>query len=135
MRKAAWNMTCREFIRRKFADRWNVAKRLHLCYRCLAQGHQGESCPRSQPCGHDICIKLHHRLLHKPGSIEYKPLSLDNIEFKRTGGRDLSKQTADRNSFLTEGNERTEQTTMVTQSQTRTKFIALRTVPVILING
>ena len=36
-----WN--CREFIRRILADRWNVAKRLMLWYRCLAQGHQGKS--------------------------------------------------------------------------------------------
>ena len=41
-----WN--CREFIRRKLADRWNVAKCLQLCYRCLAQGHQGKTCPGSQ---------------------------------------------------------------------------------------
>ena len=46
---AIWN--CREFIRRSVEDRWNVAKRLQLCYRCLAQGQEGKSCPRSRPCG------------------------------------------------------------------------------------
>ena len=101
-----WN--CREFIRRKLADRWNVAKCLHLCYRCLAQGHQGKSYPRSQPWGQDGCIKLHHRLLHKPGPIEYKSLPLDNTEFKRTGDHDLSKPTTDRDTFLTE-NEKSRQ--------------------------
>ena len=74
-------------------------------------------------------------LLHKPGPIEHKSLSLDNTEFKRTGDHDLSKPTTDRDTFLTEGNERTEQTTMVAQSHTRAVFKALRTVPVIFTDG
>ena len=119
-----WN--CREFIRRKLADRWNVAKRLQLCYRCLAQGHQGKTCPRSQPCGQDGCIKLHHKLLHKPGPIEHKLLPPNKTEFERTGDHDLSKRTKYRDTFLTEGNERTEQTTMVTQSHARSEGMKSR---------
>ena len=119
-----WN--CREFIRRKLANRWNVAKRLQLCYRCLAQGHQGKTCPRSQPCGHDGCIKLHHKLLHKPGPIEHKSLPPNKTEFERTGDHDLSKPTKYRDTFLTEGNERTEQITMVTQSHARAERMKSR---------
>ena len=119
-----WN--CREFIRRKLADRWNVAKRLQLCYRCLAQGHQGKTCPRSQPCGQDGCIKLHHRLLHKPGPIEHKSLPPNKTEFERTVDHDLSKPTKYRDTFLTEGYERTEQTTMVTQSHARAEGMKSR---------
>ena len=40
-----WN--CPEFNRRKVADRWNFAKHNQLCFRCLAQGHQGKVCPRT----------------------------------------------------------------------------------------
>ena len=135
MPKAARNMEWPRIHSQKLADRWNVAKRLQPCYRCLAQGHQGKSCPQSQPCGQDGCVKLHHRLLHKPEQIEYKSLPLNKSEFKRTGDHDLSKPTTYQDTFLTEGNERTEQTTMVTQSHARAECIALRTVPVILING
>ena len=128
-----WN--CPEFIRRSMADLWNVAKWLQLCYRCLAQRHQGKSCPRSQPCRQDRCIDLHHRLLHKQGLIEQKPLSLDNTELKRIGDHDMNKPLTDRDTCLTEGKEQTEQTTMVTQSHVRADFIGLWTVPVILTNG
>ena len=117
------------------ADRWNVAKRLQLCYRCLAQGHQGKSCPRSRPCRQDGSIDLHHRLLHKQGPIEQKPLSLDNTELKRIGDHDMNKPLTDRDTCLTEGKEQTEQTTMVTQSHVKADFIGFRTVPVILTNG
>ena len=119
-----WN--CREFIRRKLADRWKFAKRLQLCYRCLAQGHQGKTCPRSQPCGHDGCIKLHHRLLHKPGPIEHKSLPPNKTEFERSGDHDLNKPMTYRDTFLTEGNERTEQATMVSQSHARTERMKSR---------
>ena len=126
-----WN--CQEFIRRSVADRWNVAKRLQLCYRCLAQGHQGKSCPRSRACGQNGCTDLHHRLLHKPGPIEQKPLSLEMTELKRIGSHDMKNPSLDR--CLTEGKEQTEPTTMLIQSQVRADFIGLRTVPVILINN
>ena len=36
---------CSEFSRRTVADQ--------LCFRCLAQGHQGKDCPRRRQCGQD----------------------------------------------------------------------------------
>ena len=98
-----WN--CTEFIKRSVADRWNAAKRLHLCYRCLAQGHQGKACPRSRPCGQDGCIDLHHRLLHKPVFIKQKPLSLDKSDLKRIGDQDINNSITDRDACLTEGKQ------------------------------
>ena len=74
---------CPEFKRRRVADRWKVAKQNQLCYRCLAQGHQGKECPRSRTCGLDGCTDFHHRLLHKQGPI--KPAPLDNTELKHSG--------------------------------------------------
>lgn len=55
---------CQEFIQKSVSDRWNVAKLLHLCFRCLAEGHPGKSCPRSNQCGQNGCQESHHRLLH-----------------------------------------------------------------------
>ena len=77
-----WN--CPEFNRRRVADRWNVDKHNQLCYRCLAQGHQGKTCPRSRPCRQDGCTDLHHRLLHKQKEIKQKPTLVEETELKRT---------------------------------------------------
>ena len=82
MNQGIWN--CPEFNRRRVADRWKVAKQNQLCYRCLAQGYQGNACPRSRPCGLDGCTDLHHRLLHKEKHTKQLSVSLDNNDLKRT---------------------------------------------------
>ena len=137
MNHGIWN--CPEFNRRRVADRWKVAKQNQLCYRCLAQGHQGKACPRSRPCGLDGCTDLHHRLLHKEEHTKQLSVSLDNNDLKRIKGtalnprqQDMPPHLTDRDSCSTEGKE---QTTMVTENNIRTNFIGLRTVPVILKKG
>ncbi|MCU7929154.1 MAG: DUF1759 domain-containing protein, partial [Candidatus Thiodiazotropha sp. (ex Dulcina madagascariensis)] len=134
--------SCRIFALRSVRDRWNIAKRLRLCYRCLGEDHQGKSCPRSRPCGQDGCVDMHHRLLHKQKTVEQRSPVKDNTEVKRPDN-DISKNRraeqdnvlTDRATFLTEGNDQAQETTMVAQSSIRPDFIGLRTVPVILING
>ena len=69
--------SCPKFNRRKVADRWNFAKHNQLCFRCLAQGHQGKACPRSRKCCKDRCTDLHHRLLHFNGSTRPTGVNLD----------------------------------------------------------
>ena len=125
------------------ADRWNFAKHNQLCFRCLAQGHQGKVCPRSRQCGQDGFTNLHHRLLHKNGSTRTTPVNLDKsskvvgtgtMGLQDNPSREVNTGTIglqDRDSSLTEGKE---QTTMVTQNNIRANFIGLRTVPVILKN-
>ena len=56
--------TCSKFVKKCVSDRWDAAKRLKLCFRCLGDGHIGKSWPRSLPCGENGCKKLHHVLLH-----------------------------------------------------------------------
>ena len=55
---------CRAFIHEEIPERWNLARIFQLCYRCLAEGHQGKSCRKTRRCGIDGCNKVHHRLLH-----------------------------------------------------------------------
>ena len=69
--------SCPKLNRRKVADRWSFAKNNQLCFRCLAQGHQGKTCPRSRQCGKDGCTDLHHRLLHYNGSTRPTGVNLD----------------------------------------------------------
>ena len=55
---------CQKYLQKSVPERWKFAKLLRLCYRCLAEGHLGNICPRSRQCGQNGCQKLHHRLLH-----------------------------------------------------------------------
>ena len=121
------------------ADRWNVAKHNQLCYYCLAQGHQGKTCPRSRPCGQDGCTDLHQRLLHKQKETKQKPTLVEETELKRTmdkmsnnGQKDVELLSTDQDTCLAEGKE---QTTMVTRNYIRADFIGLHTVPILLKNG
>ena len=56
-----WN--CQEFIRKTVPERWDVAKRFQLCFRCLGGKHSGRSCQRSRSCCLNGCRELHHKLL------------------------------------------------------------------------
>ena len=136
-----WNF--RIFAQRSVRDRWNIAKRLQLCYRCLGEEHQGKSCPRSRTCGLDSCVDMHHRLLHKQKTVEQRAPVKETTEVKRAEDNGTSRNrraeqdnvSTDRATFLTEGNDPAQETTMVVQSGKRPEFVGLRTVPVILING
>ena len=55
---------CKVFKQAGVSERWNIAKRFQLCYRCLAEGHHRKSCQRTRQCGKNGCHKVHHRLLH-----------------------------------------------------------------------
>ena len=55
---------CHEFMQKDVSERWDLAKRFQLCYRCLAEGHKGKSCRTTRRCGKNGCHKVHHRLLH-----------------------------------------------------------------------
>lgn len=50
-RHCIWS--CWDLIQKSVPERWSVAKRHQLCFRCLGQGHAGKSCPRRRPYGQD----------------------------------------------------------------------------------
>ncbi|CAC5421526.1 unnamed protein product [Mytilus coruscus] len=56
---------CDEFRKSAVKKRWNTAKRLRLCYRCLGHDHVGRQCPRSRACNLGGCKEVHNRLLHR----------------------------------------------------------------------
>ena len=107
-----WN--CPEFNRRKVADRWNFAKHNQLCFRCLAQGHQGKACPRSRQCGQDGCTDLHHRLLHKNGSTRPAPVNLEKSSKEAIG----TLEPQDRTVALRRGKSRQQWSPKATSGQT-----------------
>ncbi|CAC5420462.1 unnamed protein product [Mytilus coruscus] len=56
---------CDEFRKLTVHKRWDTAKRLQLCYRCLGQDHVGRQCPRSRACNLGGCKEVHNKLLHR----------------------------------------------------------------------
>ena len=125
---------CQAFKQKNNSERWDIAKRSQLCFRCLADGHSGKSCPRSRQCGLNGCEELHHRLLHRTSQeTEQKAVdqkgtdSADVMTTDRTSGEQVTSGS--------EGNKRLQQTTMTASNVTTLDFIALRTVPVVLRNG
>ena len=126
--------TCQVFKQKSISDKWDIAKRCQLCFRCLAEGHSGRKCPRSRQCGQNGCKALHHRLLHQPSQeTEFKTADLkstNSIAVKASNEISSKQTTSD-----TEGNKPWQQTTMTANNVTTTDFIALRTVPIILKNG
>ena len=55
---------CDYFKYLQVTDRWNVAKKLNLCYRCLEKSHHGLDCLHTKKCGVNRCRLTHHELLH-----------------------------------------------------------------------
>lgn len=55
---------CEQYKSLPIASRWDKAKTLKLCFRCLGDGHRGGNCRRSRQCGINGCNKTHNRLLH-----------------------------------------------------------------------
>ncbi len=56
--------SCEYFKYLQVADRWALAKKLNLCYRCLESSHYGLNCPQSKMCGVNRCRLTHNELLH-----------------------------------------------------------------------
>ena len=54
---------CEVFKERPAERRWETAKRLGLCYRCLGRDHLGNACTNCRECNIDGCKDTHHRLL------------------------------------------------------------------------
>ena len=56
---------CDKFKAMSPPARWEAAKSLELCYRCLGGDYNGETCVRLRICGINNCKNTHNRLLHK----------------------------------------------------------------------
>ena len=57
--------SCEEFKKMDVQSRWQTAKQLRLCYRCLGRNQKGGRCAQNSRCGIDGCQKTHNRALHE----------------------------------------------------------------------
>lgn len=68
--------TCDDFIKLEVNLRWEVVKKLGLCFSCLGTGHRTEACKKKKKCSVDKCQQNHHQLLH----VDIKVPAVDNRE-------------------------------------------------------
>ena len=141
---------CSDFKGMEISKRWEYAKKFKLCFRCLGEGHLGQSCFRTRVCGLDGCQEVHHRLLHKhtvdkntgvliSGYQQPKGVNVDK------NGAQHQKSTNTNQGILSskedvspiegENTDRNVDTTMVAEASKRMGNVALRTVSVYLRNG
>ncbi|XP_048483435.1 uncharacterized protein LOC125489902 [Plutella xylostella] len=62
---------CPQYEKASTQERWEIVKRIKVCFRCLRQNHRSPTC-RAKPCGKDNCPGRHHVTLHrdKPKPVE-----------------------------------------------------------------
>lgn len=127
-------------------SRWEAAKNLKLCYRCLGGDHNGETCVRSRVCAINNCKNTHNRLLYRdsaPADRSEQEASHDRPKMEQgaSGGSQTVAESETSNEMsLTPSQDPIEQATershtTVTSQNTQPRFVALRTVPVFLRNG
>ena len=57
---------CPDFEALDIDSKWDKAKEVGVCYRCLNINHTGNNCTMAKTCNIDGCQWKHHRLLHNP---------------------------------------------------------------------
>ena len=137
---------CDKFKAMSPPARWETAKSLKLCYRCLGGDHNGETCVRSRVCRINNCKNTHNRLLHRdstPADRSEQGASLDRPEMEQgaSGGSQIVAESETSNemsptppqNLIEQATERSHST--VTSQNAQPRFVALRTVPVFLKNG
>lgn len=58
---------CEKFLAQPVAQRWQLARKSGVCFRCLKRGHTTRDC-RAAECKVQGCGKPHHDLLHRLGA-------------------------------------------------------------------
>ena len=138
------------------SKRWEYAKKFKLCFRCLGEGHPGQSCFRTRICGLDGCQEVHHRLLHKQAvnkdsavnknSSDSRKVLQQHIGCNPDKGVPQQKKNVDDNQSVnsskttglsSEGEtaDKNEDATMMSETSKTMGNVALRTVSVYLKNG
>eukprot|EP00795_Rhopilema_esculentum_P017422 gene17422-9025_t len=110
---------CSAFKRKKVNQRWEIAKKQKLCFKCLRSNHLARACRNSRICGIDGCTDTHNRLLHKN-----KEDVVDKVKTRET-----------EKGHEGESVESSHTSTLSKEKQDELKFVSLRTVSVVLKNG
>ena len=121
---------CKAFKDSTVTQRWNVAKRAGLCYRCLASGHSDKTCTWGKTCGVEGCSDRHNRLLHGASS--------SGSELPSTSSSSTSSDQVTCCTTSVPASDENDGDTAAVSTYVETKprmCVSLRTVPVVLSNG
>ena len=113
---------CREFQLCSLRSHWRIAQSKKLCFRCLLDSHQSENCVKRNGCQEPNCDSKYHHLLHYHKSKPKEERSQTTVEV-----HDMKLKEELRKGVETA-------TTRYVKKLAPLK-IALRTVPVTLVNG
>ena len=121
------------------SKRWEYAKKFKLCFRCLGEGHPGQSCFRTRICGLDGCQEVHHRLLHKQAVNKISAVNKNSSDLRKKKNVDdnQSVNSSKTTGLSSEGEtaDKNEDATMMSETSKTMGNVALRTVSVYLKNG
>ncbi|XP_048483902.1 uncharacterized protein LOC125490011 [Plutella xylostella] len=81
-------------------EKWEVAKKAYVCFRCLSSTHRGFNC-RAKPCGKNGCRGSHHRLLHRDKEGEKESAEPKDTQPTNTPQQAKDKQTHSVNTLCT----------------------------------
>ncbi|CAB4015211.1 Hypothetical predicted protein [Paramuricea clavata] len=122
---------CYRFKSMSLKVRWEFVPEKNLCFKCLNSGHQSVKCDKDETSPISECHSRYHPLLHRH---QPKAIGKDNVEQSTTTEQQNEEQREIHNDLSkTNLPPPTSMSNHVTDNGSQ--FIALRTVPVVLVNG
>lgn len=112
---------CREFQLCSLRSRWRIAQSKKLCFRCLLNDHRCENCAKKNGCKEPNCDSKYHHLLHY------------HKEEQKEEHSQAEEVTDVKHKEEQKGDTKTATTSYV--KKFAPQKIALRTIPVTLVNG
>ena len=110
--------------------RWEFVREKKLCFKCLNSGHQSVKCDKDETCPISECHSRHQPKASGKDNVEQSTTTEQQNEEQRQIQNDLSKTNSP------PPQESTPSTSMSNHvTDNGSQFIALRTVPVVLVNG
>ena len=126
--------SCEKFKAMGMDDRWQVAKDKRLCFRCLANNHQGKNCKRAKECGVNGCKRNHDRFLHKSkgGEVRERTVGVEESPNHLAPTRTFTSGSNQETPLLNSAEQGSEEYAHITTlaSTQHQDVVSLRTVPV-----
>ena len=138
---------CDRFKSLPVDERWNKARELKVCFRCLSGSHHSTTCRSTRLCLTNGCRSNHHRLLHNPEprrdytkvsneSRVHKPsVTAKEEQAPRTAKEEQAPRTDNKPVVPMKPTEGESYVSPAVSLNENNEYIALRTVPVVLRNG
>ena len=76
---------CKIFQEAKISERWSLARKNKLCFRCLKRNNLQRDCRQEAGCGLAGCKQQHNSLLHVSGSDKGVKNTLDTVSVHHNG--------------------------------------------------